>query len=249
MRGQLKALLGSALAVLFAVALEESAHLALDRWRESRRRIEQARADDRTHRPQPAHDERGMDLEPPAPPDVPEGVEVKRGRTLDVFVLSQEYEWELGRTDAVKTPSGRPIEFHNKLSTLLRQLSGAYHDLIAVGTASCEMKEEWEERDRARTRSSQLVGWVRDALAEAGDRSDRHLYRLGLGRFGSCHGSLPGQTGHQRRVILLAMKQPLGNVNLVTLRERLDRELFDPDRLLLGFPRSSYSDFDLQVAR
>lgn len=186
-------------------------------------------------------------LPPPAPPNPGEGEWVAiRGDKIDVFVLTQEYRWELGTTN-VKTPGGAIAAMDRKLGALLTQGGGRYHDLIAVGTASCE-GNDIRESDRAADRAHELVRWLRDALQGIDDRTDRNLYRLRLGRFRSCEGSMRRDTADQRRVILVAVKQRLAALDLPRLRELLLAELDDPGRLPLGFPVSAYSEFVLEGA-
>lgn len=183
---------------------------------------------------------------PPAPPDFP--WEFTPGKEFDVFALTKEYQWE-PKTTKVVSPGGGLADMRSKLESLLGQYGRRYHDLIAVGTASCEGEEE-EELVRARDRADQLTDWLRDALTQIGDDRERHLYSLNLGRFNErCSGPVTDATGNQRRVIVIAVKDRRPDMDLDAMRQALWNELDDPGQLPLGFPMNRYLTFLLERGR
>ena len=186
---------------------------------------------------------------PPEPPPPPLVIpwDLTPGKEFDIFVLSQEYRWELGTNEVVQ-PNGQPADMGRNFDLLLEQHGGRYKDLIAVGTASCE-GSDGPEIERAESRAHQMILWLREALDRIGDREERHLYRLNLGRYRSCAGSQPGWTEDQRRVILVAVKERRGDMDLTVLRQALQNELDDPRRLPLGFAMNKYLTFTLSEAR
>ena len=196
-----------------------------------------------------------VEYEPPEKPEIAQPVEVPRdfpwefkpGKEFDIFALSQEYRWGLG-TNAVIDPDGQSADMGNNLEELLEQYGRNYQDLIAVGTASCE-GEEGPESVRAGSRGQQMIIWLRRALQRIGDTKERPLYYLNLGRFKSCDGSQTGQTGDQRRVIVVAVKQKPQDMDRERLEQALKQELDDPVRRPLGFRMDDYMRFALNEAR
>ncbi|HKH48732.1 MAG TPA: hypothetical protein VKM72_29045 [Thermoanaerobaculia bacterium] len=148
---------------------------------------------------------------------------------FDVFVLSQEYRWQRGKT-TVLDPDGLVTSLERELDTLVRQTGGEYADLIAVGTASCEGGPD-EELKRAQERADQIVIWTRKALVRAGEPSRRTLHTLNLGKYArDCSDSPviradPRLTDEQRRIILIACKTKVHTKELVkALHRRMNEE-------------------------
>lgn len=199
--------------------------------------------------PAPEPSEPVPTVQPPSPPPPPPVIpwDLTPGKEFDIFVLSQEYRWELG-TNRVMRPDGILADMGQNFDLLLEQHGRRYKDLIAVGTASCE-GEEGVEIDRAEGRAEQMILWLREALDRIGDREERHLYRLNLGRYRSCAGSLFSSTERQRRIILIAIKERRPDMGLTALGQALRAELDDPGRLPLGFATVEYLRFLLNEAR
>jgi hypothetical protein len=183
-------------------------------------------------------------LDPPPPP--PSDWDRAPAGGVDLFVLSQEKRWELGKAKVVDA-DGEPVEdMRSRLKLLLWQLKMGYGDLVAVGTASCEGSLS-RESSRAGRRSEHLVEWLREALAELDDVVPRQIYRLNLGQFRDCRGLSPDQTDKQRRVIVLAFRNKEHGLDLDALREALRQDLSGHSPL--GFDPSDYSEFSLDEAR
>lgn len=192
-----------------------------------------------------------LDSEPPAPPaptpvppPVDSGWDKQPAGAFDLFVLSQEKRWKLGTVKVVNADGEDVEDMRSKLKLLLWQLRMDYGDLIAVGTASCEGGLNLES-SRARLRSERLVDWLREALVDLDDPEPRQIYRLSLGRFRECGGLSPEETDDQRRVIVLAIRNQRGPLNLDTLREKLRQDL----STLRTLNPADYSEFSLYEAR
>lgn len=183
---------------------------------------------------------------PPSPPPLPADWHREPAGAVDLFVLSQEKRWELGKAKVVDA-DGEPVEdMRSRLKLLLWQLKMDYGDLVAVGTASCEGLLN-REGSRAGRRSEHLVEWLREALSGLDDTAPRQIYRLNLGQFRDCRGLSPDQTDDQRRVIVLAFRNKQHGLDLDALREALRQDLAGHSPL--GFNPSDYSEFSLYEAR
>ena len=196
--------------------------------------------------PAPVQIPKKPDPPPPFPPPPPSDWDRAPAGGVDLFVLSQEKRWELGKAKVVDA-DGEPVEdMRSRLRLLLWQLKMDYGDLVAVGTASCE-GILGRESSRAGRRSEHLVEWLREALSELDDVAPRQIYRLNLGQFRDCRGLSPEETDEQRRVIVLAFRNTNHGLDLDALREALRQDLSNHSPL--GFDPSDYSEFSLYEAR
>lgn len=128
---------------------------------------------------------------------------------VEISVLDAEHHWPIGKADRIIRPGGGEVlfeEFFNS-SGIERRLRKA-KDIIAIGTASCEMETpggngEQREEARAKDRALQLINWLRplDSLSES-----TSLYMVNLGRFqdDNCP-SNPYETRQQRNAILVSV--------------------------------------------
>ncbi len=180
----------------------------------------------------------------PTPPPLDTGWDKEPAGDFDLFVLSQEKRWQLGLAKVVDADGEEVEDMRAKLGLLLSQLQMNYGDLIAVGTASCEGSLR-REGSRAENRSEKLVEWLREALVDLDDAKPRQIYRLSLGRFRVCHGLSPEETDKQRRVVVLAIRNQHGPLDMDTLRERLRQDLSG----LRTLSPADYSEFSLYEAR
>ncbi|HTG35087.1 MAG TPA: hypothetical protein VLB76_19395 [Thermoanaerobaculia bacterium] len=173
-----------------------------------------------------------------------------------VVIFSEAYSWVYERDDRVQL-NGQVLtgdDFVHRLESAkgLQEVLGKAHELVAVGTASCEGSEWTSEDDRAMNRAAELKAWIEDARSwpDNVSRPTRSLHTLGLGRYWhdrtqgqACDPAHPIDTSGQRKVILMAVLQHEAGTDL---RSCIDQILHRDNQLrpLL----SHYSRFDLDEA-
>lgn len=146
-------------------------------------------------------------------------------------ILSSEYTWRLGSTEAVDK-KGRSLDFSSYLERSgLRSKFTEYDSIIAVGLASCEGGRHLET-ERARERALQLQKWLQASLKPY-DQPD--LYSLNLGRFdGPC---TEETSARQRQILVVGV-----DVDRSQLRENLRTALKSSS---VGLDVDNYTSFEL----
>ncbi|HSS76755.1 MAG TPA: hypothetical protein VLV54_08410 [Thermoanaerobaculia bacterium] len=144
-----------------------------------------------------------------------------------VVIFSAAYSWSYERDDQVQL-NGQVLpaeEFVHLLESSrgLREILGKAHELIAVGTASCEGSEQSQEDDRARSRALALAAWMERARPwpDGVSRPVLSVHRLSLGQYRpdrtrgqACDPAHSGETVDQRKVILMAVVEREADADL-----------------------------------
>lgn len=141
-----------------------------------------------------------------------------RSYTFRVVVFSAAYSWVYEQDDQVEL-NGHALPAEDFVHLLessrgLQDILGKAHELIAVGTASCEGSEWSQEDGRALNRAKALGAWMERARPwpDGVTRPVLSVHLLNLGRYWhdrahgqACDSARSGDTADQRKVVLMAV--------------------------------------------
>jgi hypothetical protein len=165
---------------------------------------------------------------------------------LNVFVLTQEYNWLYQKPNIVELNGYVEEDFKYKhLSSCgIQARFNDMSDIILVGVASEDEKEE-----RAYERAKQLVVWMREVLIA---KPFPNLYTLDFGKFLKCNRKTTHKLVSQRSVIIVGIPKKEKKVSIIgasktdghlILKGLLNEALKDKNLLIQG----RYSKFDLEL--
>ena len=163
--------------------------------------------------------------------------EAGRTASFHFLTVSRAFEWELASSEVVMR-AGAPQDFSRHLSTPgIQAILKAATTIIAVGASSQEGSDLAKEEQRALDRADRLELWVSEYVT-----TEVPLESLTLGRYiGEPAQQRGTQTGHQRRLVVVAVQDHDRGVDLEqALKSAIQKE---PDRF--PFTLSSYSKFKL----
>ncbi|MBD2667461.1 serine/threonine protein kinase [Richelia sinica FACHB-800] len=161
---------------------------------------------------------------------------------FNIAVLSVEYKWQLGSTYQIRY-NDRLINLDDLRNNLeqegIQKIMENPHEIISVGTASCE-GDVATEQSRALERSKQIQLLAKKLFRNTPSVKGYRLLNLGQFQRKDCQGN-QDLTAYQRSIIIIGVKKQSEGVILdEALRDRLEKKPFADFKLAdysLGSPQ------------
>lgn len=134
--------------------------------------------------------------------------------------LSKEYAWKYRSLNQIESTDSKGKRYDGSIISQIssKEMSknlDKVHDIICIGTASCEGSNRDRENRRAKIRAKQIVYWFLQKYPNLNMSDNTTLNLLNLGQYhGDCKSMSKVATAYQRRIIIIGVTYKESGVNI-----------------------------------